>query len=140
MLVSTIEFWSERNSMPPLREFTHLCYLMQMTWASVEWTFSMIKYIKAEHQSILVVDIIKTTMLRYFLWSFLLFVVIVIHLFYGLFIRILSILSEILMTYVTNRIDSKFWRFNACTVIWIEYSVVQSEILQRSHQYFISLT
>ena len=68
----------------------------------------MIKYIKAEHQSILVVDIIKTTMLRYFLWSFLLFVVIVIHLFYGLFIRILSILSEILMTYVTNRIDSKF--------------------------------
>ena len=66
VLENIIEFWSERNSLPAWREFAHLCYLQQPTSASVERAFSMLKYIYTDQQSVLMVDLIKTTsMLRY---------------------------------------------------------------------------
>ena len=66
VLENIIEFWSERISLLAWREFAHLCYLLQPTSDSVEQSFSMLKYIYTDQQSISMVDLTQNTlMLRY---------------------------------------------------------------------------
>ena len=65
-LQKIISFWSLIRKLPAWRKFAHLCYLLQVSSASVERAFSLLKYIYGDQETTCKQDLIEgKLMLRY---------------------------------------------------------------------------
>lgn len=65
-LTLIIDFWKTSHGLQYWQQFAHLCYLLQVSSASVERAFSLLKYIYGEQQTTSKQDIIESIlMLRY---------------------------------------------------------------------------